>query len=198
MTELIKKLETASDRRKFTQIYEEYHLLLYKIAYSILYSKEDAEDAVQETFLRLFQNFYKIFSPICPETKNYLVIICKNVSLTMKEKRNSAKMQKLSDEMPYQSILTNPGQDGISYKNCSANPEQVSCENEAVALVTQAILELPDRYRDCLYMELILEQNHREIADSLNEKPETIRKRLQRGKKRLRRELKERGVAYED
>lgn len=184
MTKYLREIEKAPDKEKFRCIYEQYYKLLYCIAYEILHNEEDAEDAVQETFMRIVQNLFKISDPICPETKNFVVIICKNVAFTMLKKKKREKVEELADYYPDE--------------RHHINPQKVCSDHDTIRIVVQAILELSDRYRDCLYMELVQELGYQEIASVLGEKPETVRKRIQRGKKQLRKKLEERGVTYED
>lgn len=183
MTRYLHEIGEAGEREKFRCIYQQYYGLLYRVAYGILQHKEDAEEAIQETWIRIVQNLSKISDPYCPETKNFLVIICKNVSLTLLKKRKRVKVEELSDFLPDERL--------------EVNPEEVNRVNEIIQLVTETILELPERYRDCMYLELIQELDYREIGLALGRKPETVRKQLQRGKKILREKLKERGVAYD-
>lgn len=176
--------EKVSDWEKIQCVYQQYVRLVYYIAFGILKNKEDAEDAVQETFIRIIKNISKILDPFCPKTMNFVVIICKNISLDMLKKRKHIKTEELSDY--------------ISDELYGADPYEMTSEKEIIQIIVDAVHELPDRYRYCMYMELVLELGYKEIAAMLGQKSETVRKRLQRGKKILRKKLKERGVSYED
>ena len=184
LTDYNQEIEKVPDREKFRRIYEGYHRLMYHVAYQILHNREDAEDAVQETFIRVVKNISKISEPICPKTKNFLVIICRNVSLNILKKRNASNMTELSDYLPEQ--------------RPEADPQEASIEKDIVQRIVETVLELPDRYRDCMYMELVQEMDYEEIAFALGKKPETVRKQIQRGKKLLRQKLGERGIGYEN
>jgi RNA polymerase sigma-70 factor (ECF subfamily) len=184
MTKYLNQIKEASEQEKFHCIYKNYNRLLYKIAYDILQNNEDAKEAVQEAFIRIVQNLSKISDPFCPETKNYVVIICKNISLTMLKKRNRMDAEELHDY--------------FYDERHEANPHNVASVNDTIRTVVEVILDMPEHYRDCLYLELIQEFDYLEIADILGLKPETVRKRVQRGKKQLREKLMERGVGYED
>ncbi len=164
-------------------IYQQYVGLAYYIAFDILQNKEDAEDAVQETFVRIIKNISKISDPFCTKIKNFVIIICRNVSLDMMKKRELAKMEKLSD--------------CISNKHYEADPYDVVSENESLQIIVDAVHELPYRYKDCIYMKLVLELDYQEIADILKQKAETVRKRLQRGKKILSKKLEGIGISFE-
>ena len=102
----------------------------------------------------------------------------------MLKKQKRSKVEELADYIPDE--------------RHEANPDEMGSENETIRIVVDTILELPERYRVCMYMELVMESDYKEIASILGQKPETVRKRLQRGKKLLRKKLEERGVTYED
>lgn len=172
-----------SDWETFQCVYQLYFRLAYYIAFDILQQKEDAEDAVQETFVRIIKNISKISDPFCPKTKNFVIIICRNVSLDMMKKWELTKMEKLSD--------------CISDEHYEADPYDVVSENESLQIIVDAVHELPYRYKDCIYLELVLELDYKEIADILKQKAETVRKRLQRGRKILRKKLEEIGISFE-
>ena len=80
-------LDTEEEQRDFTLLYETYRKLMHWIAKRILYDEGLAEDAVQEAFLRIAKNFYKIKEILCPETRNFVVIIVRNVALTMRHQQ---------------------------------------------------------------------------------------------------------------
>lgn len=175
--------DRISDWDTFQCILQQYVRLAYYIAFDILQNKEDAEDAVQETFIRIIENISKILDPYCPETKNFVVIICRNISLDMLKKRKHMEEEKL---LSY--ILD-------EYRE--ADPYGITSENETIQIIVDAVHALPYRYRDCMYLELVLELDHKEIADILKQKAETVRKRLQRGKKFLRKRLEKMGISFE-
>ena len=53
-------LNTCSEQEKFKQLYETYHRLMHWEAQRVLQDRQLAEDAVQESFLRMIKNFHKI------------------------------------------------------------------------------------------------------------------------------------------
>ena len=79
-----------------------------------------------------------------------------------------------------------------------ASPESANETKTVQELVKMAIRDLPDRYRDCLFLSLIDEYTPKEIACILEMKEHVIYKRLERGKKMLQNRLIDLGVAYED
>lgn len=168
----------------FIQIYELYYKLMYQVSYSILQNFEDAEDVLQEAFIRINKNISKISDPFCPKTKNFVVIITKRIALNMLRKKKGIQAEEL--------LAT------LEDVRVDASPEKANETKTVQELVKMAIRDLPDRYRDCLFLSLIDEYTPKEIACILEMKEHVIYKRLERGKKMLQNRLTDLGVTYED
>ena len=168
----------------FIQIYELYYKLMYQVSYSILQNFEDAEDVLQEAFIRINKNISKISDPFCPKTKNFVVIITKRIALNMLRKKKGIQAEEL--------LAT------LEDVRVDASPEKANETKTVQELVKKAIRDLPDRYRDCLFLSLIDEYTPKEIACILEMKEHVIYKRLERGKKMLQNRLTDLGVTYED
>ena len=57
---------------KLEELYNRYHLDLIRFAHSIVKSTEEAEDIVQEAFIRIFRNIAKIENSTDREAKNFM------------------------------------------------------------------------------------------------------------------------------
>ena len=79
----------AGDREAYMAVVRLYQRKVFVLAYSILRDREDALDAVQETFLRLYQKagLYKAGSPF----QGWLLQIAKNVSIDSYRRRRRKK-----------------------------------------------------------------------------------------------------------
>ncbi len=84
-------LDTEEDKSKFELLYGQYKQLMFYIANEILHDENLAEDAVQQAFLKIINNFQKIHDVKCPQTKSYIVIIIKSISLDMLRRQNRHK-----------------------------------------------------------------------------------------------------------
>lgn len=83
MLPYLQTTENEEDRRKFAELYESYRELMFGVALRILRSEADAEDAVQQAFLSIFENFKKISRVHCPKTRAYVVIITEHKALDL-------------------------------------------------------------------------------------------------------------------
>ncbi|AIQ40643.1 sigma-70 family RNA polymerase sigma factor [Paenibacillus sp. FSL R7-0297] len=90
----------SKEKLKFENLYTKYRYLLYKCAFDILKRQNLAEDATSEAFIRIFKNLDKINENNEKETIGFMVIIVKNISLTMlsNEKRNKTLFFQEIDE----------------------------------------------------------------------------------------------------
>ena len=73
-------------------LYREYRSPMLSIARSILRDEGLAEDAVQQAFLKLFQNFEKIPRDGCNKTRSFIVIIIRNTAIDLYRRRSREKV----------------------------------------------------------------------------------------------------------
>lgn len=173
-------LENQEDCSRFEQLYRKYKDIMHYVANGILNDAYLSEDAVHEAFIRIAKNFHKIQEVDCPQTKAFAVIIVRNVALTMISKQmNTVSME---DYMKV-NTLTQEG-----------NPEQEYFSKNEVNQIKNAIDELPVTYRDTMYLHIVNEYSISEIAKILQLPKETIKKRIQRGRKYLQKAMESEGV----
>ena len=72
---------------KFDFVYERYKKLMLSKAYDILHDYDLAQDAVSEAFIRVYKNRHKLDDLESGRTAAFLVMIVKNVSITMYNKQ---------------------------------------------------------------------------------------------------------------
>lgn len=166
-------IDTDAEKQKFIIFYEQYRKLMFYIAKEILKDNHLAEDAVQEAFLRIAKNFHKTGTVTSHETKAFAVIITRNVAIDIynKEKKITKLNQYLSESIETE---TDDFTEKTSYKK-----------------LLGYILELPEIYRDVLYLNLVYDYQFNEIANLLGISTENARKRAQRGKKILQEKINE-------
>lgn len=172
-------IDTDEDKIRFTKLYEQYRHLMFYIAKEILQDEHLSEDAVQEAFLRIAKNFHKVGEILCPETRNFTVIITRNVAINMiNRKHNELDMD--------------------SYLN-SASSELTEDVFETVSnkLLMECILKLPETYRDPLYLYHLYGYSFNEISNLLSVSVETAKKRAQRARHMLKVLLEKEGYHHE-
>jgi len=170
---------TEADKHKFSLIYEKYKRLLLKKSYEILGDNALAEDAVSEAFLRVYRNLHKIDDPNSPMTASFLVVIVKNVSLTML-KKNSKNLVDDIDEGEYK--------DSFSLEASVINKENMRA-------VKRIVEKLPDSLREPFLLAYGNDLPHKDIARFLNVNENAVTVRIHRAKKKIAEMLREEGWA---
>lgn len=170
---LLDLIEEQSDKEAFEAIYYEYRQLLFYVANMILHDEGDAEDAVIEAFIRLASNFKKTNKKVCHETRNYAVIIVRNVALDMIAKRTAVPVDDIE----------------VLVDNRESHVDSVFDE-ASYSEICSAINDMPDAYSDILYLYYIDGFSIKEIAGSLKLNESAIRKRLERGRILLKKRYK--------
>ncbi len=158
---------------KFEKIYIKYRRLMFKAAFEILGNAQDAEDAVQDAFVRISDNLEKIGDPDCPQTRNYCVIITRNICFN-KLRRN------VPLEIP----------DKLSSED---NVEETFFSEMGVEILERALKRLSVNYRDILYLTVYEEMSLHQAAEFLGITYENAKSRVKRARKKLAEILKEDG-----
>lgn len=164
-------IDTEEQKSKFILLYEQYRKLMFYVANEVLHDTHLAEDAVQEAFFRIAKNFSKIGEVSCPQTKSFVVIITRNVALTMISKE-SKERSTVEEASLVSDVVTDTTFDDVAY-------------NELI----DAILELPEKYRDVLYLHHVYGYSYNEVANLLGVSSDATKKRAQRAKAKLIKEL---------
>lgn len=182
-------LETESEREDFTKLYESYRTLMHWVARGILQDEQLAEDAVQDAFLRIIKNFHKINEIICPETKSYVVIIVRNVALTMRERetRRAAEQVRWHEgEAEGQEMVGDALHDAL--QNLSSGFDETADEVSRREIIEQ-VLALPDTLKEVLLLYGYFGYSISSIGTSLGISEAAAYKRLQRARDALAQKL---------
>ena len=81
-------LESEEQRNELSEFYEENKRRLYSIAFERLHNRQDAEDAIQETFLGIASKPEKFFSLTNNEKIYHAAAIVRNISVDIFKKRS--------------------------------------------------------------------------------------------------------------
>ncbi|MBR4036888.1 MAG: RNA polymerase sigma factor [Oscillospiraceae bacterium] len=173
-------LDNQEDHSKFTKLYKTYRYIMMHTAFSILNDHGLAEDAVHDAFVRAAKNFHKIGDVDSSRTKAFMLIIVRNVALTMAKQRGRTFVFEEEN-------IVNVIADSTADKDF---------ENFDFDRIVDAIKALPDTYRDTLYLNVVEGYSTKEISDMLEVSNEAVKKRLQRGRKILIGNLEKEGITY--
>jgi len=156
------------------ELYVKYRQLMFYVANEILDDTQLAEDAVQEAFIRIAKNMHKIDIANDLKTKAFVVTIVHNVALTMLKKENH-----YYDFSEYQDLIVD-----------KQEVEKDVLDRLEVKSYISAIRKLPEKYRDILYLHCVQEYTISEISKLLQLSQEVVKKRIQRGRKKILKDIK--------
>ena len=154
------------DEAAFTELYVQHVDAVYRICYSFLKNRTDAEDAVQETFLRLMQSQKPLENDA--HLRGWLVVTASNVCKNMLHSWLWQKRQEVED---WEEVL----------KSDNQTPEETA--------VLKALMQLPEKYKTVLYLYYYEEYSCKEIAEMMQKKESTVRSLLKRGREALQKKI---------
>jgi RNA polymerase sigma-70 factor (ECF subfamily) len=143
----------------------------YNLARWLVRDDRDAEDVVQEAFMRAFKFFGSYRGG---DSRSWLLTIVRNTCYTWLQQNRS---RELSD--PIDDMLDEVGVD-------LENPETLMMHEVDVQLVRQALEELPIEFREVLIMREMEELSYKQISTIADLPVGTVMSRLARGRQRLR------------
>ncbi|MEP6549663.1 MAG: sigma-70 family RNA polymerase sigma factor [Gemmatimonadales bacterium] len=154
-----------------------------RYALSLTRDASDADDLVQETFLRAFRAWER-FVP-GSECRAWLFTICRNTYLrsSKREQRVTAYEDADLEALGAAAVHASAQQEGL---------EDVFARKEMMAAIHAAVGELPEVFREAVVLVDLEEQGYSEVARILEIPIGTVRSRLFRG----RRLLQERLIEY--
>lgn len=165
-------IDSDSDKDKFEQVYRTYKGLMLSCAYKILRDTSLAEDAVHTAFLRILNNLDKLGEVDDPRTKGFVVIVAENVAKTMYAKQHRMKVVSLEDSL-----------------EAPASVEEQSEAKLTAELLSRKIAALPEKYREVMLLRFLHNLSDKEVAASLGISSSAVRKRIERAREKLRREM---------
>ena len=164
---------------------------LYRNALRLTGNSNDAEDLLQDTYLRAYRFFYQ-YQP-GTNAKAWLFRIMNTVFLN-DYRRKSRQGETVSydglEDFYLYNRLTEDGVGGLGGDHPETeNPEKAVLEKLDIEMITRAIQALPPEFRDTVALATLEELSYQEIADTLEIPVGTVRSRLSRGRKLLQRAL---------
>lgn len=176
---LIERIK-AGDRQAFNVLIEMYQSKVIHFAYSMLSDYEDACDASQEAFIKI----YKSLGAFRGDSKfsTWVYRITKNVctDYLRKKKGKIVSIDEEKDDEPKLEII-----------DTSKNPENISIQNETTKIVRDALKQLDESSRTIITMFDIEGASYDEISKIMDIPMGTVKSRLNRARDKLRKILSE-------
>ena len=172
------------DSAAFRTIMQRNNRRLYRIARSVLGDENDAEDVVQEAYMRAFTHLNEFRGDARLST--WLTRIVVNEALSRKRQHRTMLELKTID------AITDQGESRVIFLPTTredVDPEARAARTQVRCLLEQAVDHLPHAFRVVFVLRDIEEMSVEETAAHLGLRPETVKTRLHRARRLLRRSL---------
>ena len=172
----------ARDPNAFRAIIKTHNQRLYRIARGVVRNDAEAEDIVQEAYMRAFASLGAFRGEASLSTWLSRIVINEALGRLRKRRRIVAMPGN-----PEAQIIRFPlNQNDL---NTGDDPERTMAQRQILALVERATDSLPDIYRMVFVARVIEGLSMEETADLLGVRPETVKTRLHRARSLLRKAL---------
>lgn len=142
----------------------------YNLARWLVQNEHDAEDVVQEAYLRAFKFFGGYYGG---DSRSWLLTIVRNTSYSWLQKNRMLRLSEPLDENVEDTTLD------------FADPEMLLLQSTDSQTVRHALEELPVDFREVVVMREMEGLSYKEIANIVDVPIGTVMSRLARGRKRL-------------
>ena len=191
--EALLKAFRSGDDTAFDGLIEMYSAKLYKVAYALLGSRQDAEEVVQDTFLRAYRALQSFRGDSSLETWLHRI--------TLNLARNKYQWNHRRGSGLNVSLTAGDGSEGDSgteneqdVPDRRMEPDLVLEQDEIGTNIMKALSRLPDNIRETMLLRHVNDMPYELIAQKLDCKVGTVKSRLSRGREMLRDYLSSVGI----
>ena len=172
----------AGDDKAFAEILKRYRLPLYHLIFKMVHNKEEAEDLVQEAFIKAFRALGSFNEEYAFSTWLYKIAVNNCIDYLRKK-----RLQTFSYDKP---MDMKDGTLRREYADYEPTPDNQLLSAEKSKFINQAIDELPPKYRTVIVLRHREEYSYEDIAEKLHLPLGTVKARIFRAREMLKRKLK--------
>ena len=171
------------DETALAPLVEKYKRMVYRLAMQITKNHTDADDVMQETFIKVYRSIRTFRKDAAFETWLYRIAVNEALNFVKRRERQRTATLETASEAEYEAITR--------YRAQTANDPHVHAEKaELRHYVTEAVNSLSLKHRTVVILHEFEGLTHAEIASILNCSEGTVRSRLHYARKKLRTLLK--------
>ncbi len=171
----------AGDLRAFEELVERHRRRIYSLAYRMTQKHEDADDVIQETFVRAYTNLRRF--DLKRPFSNWLYTIAANLCLD-RQRRAKREHRVAWEHVEDTRLETAPA-------TAAVMPEKYTQNGELRCELQDAISRLPDRQRAALVLFEVEGLKITEVAELMQCSEGAVKSTLHRARMRLREELRD-------
>jgi RNA polymerase sigma-70 factor (ECF subfamily) len=178
----MKALQQDSSASAFEALVERYQNPLMNFIYRFVGDYDLAKDILQETFLRIFRKSgtYREIAQV----STWIYTIAGNIARTELAARKRRVMVELDRQ-------DEQGEPVIQISGAEHSPDDLTDAEIKNTLIQNALMKLPELYREAVVLRDVQEFSYEEIVEMLGVNLGTVKSRINRGRAMLRELLKE-------
>ena len=179
----VPSIRRAGDRAEFALFVENYSPAIYRLGLRMLGNEQDAEDILQDTFIKAFQHIQEFEGRSLLSTWLYRIATNEALMLLRKRRPDTVSVEEPIDND--EDSLQEP----LQILDWTNLPEDELLSTEMRAYMKQAVEQLPDSLRITFILREIEDLSTQETAQVLNISEAAVKTRLSRARLLLREEL---------
>ena len=172
----------TGDEAAYKKITDRYRGPLFHLMYKMVHNREEAEDLVQEAFIKAFRALDTFNEEFAFSTWLYKIAVNNCIDFLRKK-----RLQTYSYDKP---ISAKDGELHREYADKDVSTDKEILSTEKTAIINTAIDELPEKYRTAIVLRHQEELAYEEIAEMLDIPLGTVKARIFRAREMLKRKLK--------
>ena len=154
-----------------TNLYKNNYRLFYSVAFNILHSEQDAEDAVQASFEKITRKIERFSDMTTSQIRSYCVVMVENYAISKIRRDNRIDHLDSMESLP---ICDNH------------SPEEIAVNALKIEGLKKGFSKLSDDEKELLRLRYYNELSYKQIAEIYDITIEAAKKRVQRAIKELR------------
>lgn len=194
LDESLVRATLQGDKNAYRVLVERYQARLLTMTYEILGSREDAEDVVQESFVKAFLSLHRFKG----ESSFFTWIYRIAYNMAIDVKRRNARRGGTHVEYKESSSVKEPGDPGVTpptpvsdAHDPSKDPLEVLAQKEAATAIRSVLRTLSDEHREVVLLREVDGLNYDQISEAVGIPKGTVMSRLHYARKMLQKALKD-------
>ncbi len=172
----------AGDRGAYRELFQRYYQKIFALAFSVVRSREDAEDVTQDAFVKAYTSLAEFKGDSAFYTWLYRIAYNVAIDLTRKVSRRGGPAKEFQETDDY---------DGQEQVAAIDGPHQELYRKQQMGLINRALQTLTEEHRATIVLRELDGLSYEEIADSTGVSVGTVMSRLFYARKKLKIALSE-------
>jgi RNA polymerase sigma-70 factor (ECF subfamily) len=173
----------AGDQQAYAELLQKYRGPVFNLIIRMVKSKEEAEDLVQEAFIKAFNSLHSFNMQYAFSTWLYKIAINNSIDHFRKQKLKLCSLDK--------PVESKEGELKREFPDVTFAADKDLLNKEKMGLIQDAIDSLPEKYRMSIVYRHQEEKSYEEIAEIMDIPLGTVKARIFRAREMLKKKLKD-------